>query len=145
MIIGLVAHGLALDAVSVFSHMVEEKVFPDSITFLGILTACGRGFVELGQRYFDIMSKEYSIEPKLEHYRTNVDLLAPLGEIAVTNLSSLDGGDYVMLSDTYCSLNKWNNSTYMREIMMREGVRKDHGKICTPRNQGCRQNSEAVE
>ncbi|KAL2926850.1 hypothetical protein RDABS01_023840, partial [Bienertia sinuspersici] len=23
-----------------------------------------------------------------------------------------------------------NNSMYMREIMMREGVRKDHGKIC---------------
>ncbi|KAL2935650.1 hypothetical protein RDABS01_018768 [Bienertia sinuspersici] len=166
MITGLAVHGLASDAIAVFSQMEEEKIYPDGITFLGILTACSHcGLVDLGQRYFDIMKGKYYIEPKLEHYGAMVDLLgragqldeayatirampmkpdvviwktllsacrtyknAALGEIAVKNASSLDGGDYVLMSNTYCSLNRWSSSANMREIMKRERVRKDHGK-----------------
>ncbi|XP_021715311.1 pentatricopeptide repeat-containing protein At5g50990-like [Chenopodium quinoa] len=166
MITGLAVHGLATDAIYVFSRMEEENIFPDSITFLGILVACSHcGLVELGKKYFDMMNRKYSIEPELEHYGTMVDILgragrldeayatiramsmkpdvviwkallsacrtyrnAPLGEIAIRNISSLDGGDYVLLSNTYCSLNKWSSSANMREEMKREGIHKDHGK-----------------
>ncbi|XP_021731813.1 pentatricopeptide repeat-containing protein At5g50990-like [Chenopodium quinoa] len=166
MITGLAVHGLATDAISVFFRLEEEKIYPDSITFLGILVACSHcGLVELGKKYFDMMNRKFSIEPELEHYGTMVDILgragqldeayatirampmqpdvviwkallsacrtyrnAPLGEIAIRNISSLDGGDYVMLSNTYCSLNKWSSSANMREEMKREGIHKDHGK-----------------
>ncbi|KAI9109882.1 hypothetical protein K1719_018923 [Acacia pycnantha] len=40
MISGLATHGLALDAFEVFSRMKMENIFPDSITYIGFLTAC---------------------------------------------------------------------------------------------------------
>uniref|UniRef100_A0A7C9FLW5 DYW domain-containing protein n=1 Tax=Opuntia streptacantha TaxID=393608 RepID=A0A7C9FLW5_OPUST len=166
MITGLAIHGLASDAISVFSQMEAENVPPDGVTFLGVLMACSHcGLVEMGQKYFDSMTGQYLIEPQLEHYGAMVDLfgragrleeayntikampVAPdvvvwrtllsacrtyknstLGEIALANISTLDSGDYVLLSNTYCSLNKWSSSANMREIMRREGVNKDRGK-----------------
>ncbi|KAK4375493.1 hypothetical protein RND71_006170 [Anisodus tanguticus] len=47
MINGLAVHGLALDAIEIFSLMGQENVSPDSITLIGLLTACSHsGFVE---------------------------------------------------------------------------------------------------
>ncbi|WCJ19036.1 Pentatricopeptide repeat-containing protein At5g50990 [Euphorbia peplus] len=77
MINGLAAHGLALDAIAIFSKMEEENVSPDSITFVGILTACSHcGLVKEGRKYFDLMMSRYSIEPEIEHYGAMVDLLS---------------------------------------------------------------------
>ncbi|THG08492.1 hypothetical protein TEA_017650 [Camellia sinensis var. sinensis] len=45
---GLAVHGLALDAIAIFSRMEVENVSPDSITFVGILTACSHWLVEQG-------------------------------------------------------------------------------------------------
>ncbi|XP_048229389.1 pentatricopeptide repeat-containing protein At5g50990 [Ricinus communis] len=83
MINGLAVHGLALDAISVFLKMEVENVLPDSITFIGILTACGHsGLVKEGQEYFDLMKRRYSIQPQLEHYGAMVDLLGRAGLLA---------------------------------------------------------------
>ncbi|GMQ09479.1 hypothetical protein CsSME_00052845 [Camellia sinensis var. sinensis] len=72
---GLAVHGLALDAIAIFSRMEVENISPDSITFVGILTACSHcGLVEQGHKYFDSMTC-YSIQPQLEHYGAMVDLL----------------------------------------------------------------------
>ncbi|XXG45093.1 hypothetical protein AAC387_Pa02g0265 [Persea americana] len=80
MITGLASHGLGLDAIAVFSRMEGENVSPDSITFVGILTACSHcGMVEKGRHYFDAMKSHYSIEPRLEHYGAMVDLLGRAG------------------------------------------------------------------
>ncbi|CAO2826932.1 unnamed protein product [Amaranthus hypochondriacus] len=166
MITGLAAHGLASDAISVFCQMEEENIIPDSITFLGVITACSHcGLVAQGQKYFDIMRRQYCIEPELEHYGAMVDLLGraglldeayatikampmqpdlviwktllsacrtyknvELGEFVIRNISCLDSGDYVLLSNTYCSLNRWTISAKMRENMKRGGINKDHGK-----------------
>ncbi|GAB4845810.1 hypothetical protein Ancab_039219 [Ancistrocladus abbreviatus] len=166
MINGLAIHGLAFDAIYVFSQMEAESVSPDAITFLGILTSCSHcGLLEQGRKYFDIMRSCYSIEPQLEHYGALVDLLgrigcleeayatikampmepdvvlwrtllaacrtyknAELGEIAMKNISCLSSGDYVLLSNTYCFLCKWNTAAKMRDLMRIERVHKDHGK-----------------
>lgn len=166
MINGLAIHGLALDAMGVFSQMEMESVSPDSITFIGLLTACSHcGLVEQGRWYFDLMRRHYSIEPQLEHYGTMVDLLGraglveeayavikamprepdiviwrallsacrnfknlELGEVAVAKLSHLNSGDYILLSNMYCSLKKWDSSERVREMMKRDGVRKSRGK-----------------
>lgn len=79
---GLAIHGLALDAISVFSQMELEKVQPDSITFIAILTACSQsGFVEEGKKYFDLMSSCYSVKPQIKHYGAIVDLFGRAGKV----------------------------------------------------------------
>ncbi|KAI9114493.1 hypothetical protein K1719_014721 [Acacia pycnantha] len=166
MINGLATHGLALDAFEVFSRMKMENIFPDSITFIGIFTACSHcGLVEEGRRYFNLMQTCFSIQPQLEHYGAMVDLLGrsglleeayamikempmkpdvviwrallsacrthrnkELGEIAISNITHIESGDYVLLSNMYCSLNKWDSSEKVRHMMRMGGVRKIRGK-----------------
>ncbi|XP_059444307.1 pentatricopeptide repeat-containing protein At5g50990 [Corylus avellana] len=163
---GLASHGLGSDALALFSKMELENVLPDSITFIGILTACSHcGLVEQGCKYFDLMRNCYSIEPQLQHYGAMVDLLGragrleeayaiidsmpmepdiviwrallsacktytkpALGEIAIANISRLRSGDYVLLSNIYCSLKRWDTAERVREMMKKTGVRKNRGK-----------------
>ncbi|XP_030551891.1 pentatricopeptide repeat-containing protein At5g50990 isoform X2 [Rhodamnia argentea] len=166
MINGLAIHGHARDAITVFSDMEREKVSPDSITFVGILTACSRcGLVEEGRMYFDSMRSRYSIQPEIQHYGAMVDLLARagsvdeayamikemptkpdaaiwrtllsscrvfkrsrLGEVAIANIPRRKSGDYVLLSNTYCSLTRWDSAAKTRNLMTRKGVGKNCGK-----------------
>ncbi|KAJ4967737.1 hypothetical protein NE237_014438 [Protea cynaroides] len=80
MITGLAIHGFALDAMELLSRMEGEGVKPDSITFIGILTACSHcGLVEEGRKHFDLMKNHYSIKPQLEHYGAMIDLLGRAG------------------------------------------------------------------
>lgn len=166
MIKGLAIHGLAMDALLVFSMMEHENVLPDAVTFLSILTACNHGgLIEQGRRYFDSMKNRYLIEPQLEHYGVMVDLYSRAGfleeaysiitamplepdvvtwrtllsgcriyrnqelaEVAIANMSHRKSGDYVLLSNIYCSLNRWEHAETIREIMKNKGVRKNQGK-----------------
>lgn len=166
MINGLAMHGLAIDAVAVFSKMDLENVLPDGITFVALLTACSHcGLVEQGRSYFDLMTSRYSIQPQIEHYGAMVDLLGragliqeaydiirampiepdvviwrtilsacriyrkpELGEVAIANIQQLKSGDYVLLSNIYCSLRRWDSAEGVREVMKKKGVRKQYGK-----------------
>ncbi|KAL9664555.1 hypothetical protein QQ045_019960 [Rhodiola kirilowii] len=166
MINGLAVHGLAMEAVHLLSQMKVEHVLPDAITFVGLLKACSHGgFVEEGHKYFYLMTREYSIQPQLEHYGAMVDLLGraglveeayrlietmtiepdvviwrsllssckthkkpQLGELAVAKISQLKSGDYVLLSNTYCSIEKWESAARLRESMQMKRVHKVHGK-----------------
>lgn len=66
MINGLAVHELARDTIKVFTKMAAENVLPDSITFLGVLTACSHcGAVTEGHKYFDLMRNRYSIMESL--------------------------------------------------------------------------------
>lgn len=82
-ILGFAMHGQAETALDYFAQMVmKEKVMPNSVTFVGVLSACNhKGMVDEGRSYFDKMINEYSIEPQLEHYGCLVDLLARAGLI----------------------------------------------------------------
>nr|AYM00665.1 pentatricopeptide repeat protein [Salvia miltiorrhiza] len=82
-ILGLAVHGEAERVFEHFDRMIsEDKLRPNSITFVGVLSACNhRGLVDKGRRYFDLMSSEFKVEPLLQHYGCLVDLLARSGRI----------------------------------------------------------------
>ncbi|KVH98106.1 Pentatricopeptide repeat-containing protein [Cynara cardunculus var. scolymus] len=166
MINGLAMHGLAMDAVATFSEMEADNILPDSVTFVGLLTACSHcGLTQHGREYFDLMSRKYLIKPQLEHYGSMVDLFGraglleeayevikgmpidpdvviwkaflsacrthrnpELGEVALSKLSHLDSGDYVLLSNTYCSVSKWDAAAKVRHMMKKKGVKKSRGR-----------------
>lgn len=166
MINGLAIHGLALDAIAIFSRMKGDNISPNSITFIGILTACSHcGLVEEGRKHFDLMRTLYLIQPQLEHYGAMVDLLgraglleeayglikemtvepdiviwrallsacrmhknSELGEIAIEKISHLSSGDYVLMSNIYCSIKNWDSSEGVRYMMKEKGVHKCSGK-----------------
>ncbi|RZC93767.1 hypothetical protein C5167_029409 [Papaver somniferum] len=79
MMVAFAIHGLAEEALQVFTRMLEAKVKPNHVTFIGVLSACAHsGLVSEGQRYWSSML-EYGIEPTMEHYGCMVDLLCRAG------------------------------------------------------------------
>ncbi|XP_077252430.1 pentatricopeptide repeat-containing protein At4g30700-like [Tasmannia lanceolata] len=77
---GLARNGASIEALHHFSSMVNKGIRPNSITFVGVLSACNHaGFVDCGSHYFDSMSSKYGILPGVEHYACMVDLLGRAG------------------------------------------------------------------
>ncbi|KAF2295110.1 hypothetical protein GH714_031553 [Hevea brasiliensis] len=76
-IIGALAlHGSGPEAIKLFEKMQAEGIWPDEITFTGLLSACSHsGLVDTGRHYFDKMSSVYGIVHEIEHYACMVDLL----------------------------------------------------------------------
>ncbi|KAL6517104.1 hypothetical protein OROHE_017810 [Orobanche hederae] len=88
-------HGDYESVVNYFKKMVMEGVKPDSITFLSVLTSCGRnGMVDKGVEIFRSMTIEHSVEPSAEHYSCIVDMLGRAGRLeeAEEFLSQIPGG-----------------------------------------------------
>lgn len=75
---GMNGHGE--DAVALFSQMQQAGLMPDHVTFISVLSACSHaGLVNEGRQYFDCMSQDYCITPRMEHYVCMVDLLGRAG------------------------------------------------------------------
>lgn len=82
MIVGLANHGLGELALDHFSRMISEQITPNSITFIGALSACSHvGLVDMGIKYFNDMNDVYGINPKLEHYGCMIDILGRAGQV----------------------------------------------------------------
>ncbi|GJW76270.1 pentatricopeptide repeat-containing protein [Tanacetum coccineum] len=71
------------EALALFGRMQNMyHVRPNHVTFLGALSACGHaGLVSKGQEIFEIMEKDYSMKPHMEHYACMVDLLGRAGRL----------------------------------------------------------------
>lgn len=81
-IVGLAMHGRGLEAISLFEEMIGRWLTPDDVAFVGLLSACSHsGLVEKGKRFFSIMTQEYGIVPKIEHYGCMVDMLCRAGHL----------------------------------------------------------------
>ncbi|KAG8369662.1 hypothetical protein BUALT_Bualt14G0037100 [Buddleja alternifolia] len=88
-------HGDYESVMNYFKEMVTEGVKPDSITFLSVITSCGRnGMVDMGIKIFNSMVSDHSIEPSPEHYSCVVDMLGRAGRLkeAENFLSQIPGG-----------------------------------------------------
>ena len=80
MIAGYGIHGHGDDAVALFYQIEKVGFKPDYITFIALLSACSHaGLVDKGWEYFDCMSWDYNIKPRMEHYACMVDLLRRAG------------------------------------------------------------------
>ncbi|KAL3818781.1 hypothetical protein ACJIZ3_004686 [Penstemon smallii] len=82
MINGYAEHGHSQEAINLFEKIPAVGLKPDSVTFIGVLSACSHvGLLDLGYHYFDLMTKEYKINPSKEHYGCMIDLLCRAGRL----------------------------------------------------------------
>ncbi|XP_078435010.1 pentatricopeptide repeat-containing protein At2g01510, mitochondrial-like [Wolffia australiana] len=77
---GYAQNGFARKALQSFECMLQTGINPDSVTFLGLLSACRHaGLVTEGKYYFSCMGSYRNIEPAQEHFACMVDLLGRSG------------------------------------------------------------------
>ena len=84
MLVGYSKHGKGIEVVKLFKLMREEnKVKPDSVTFLAVLSGCSHGGLEdKGLEMFDeMMNGGDEIEAGIEHYGCVIDLLGRAGRV----------------------------------------------------------------
>lgn len=75
-------HGHLKQCLALFHRMEDEGFQPDHVTFLAILSAFGHsGQVEEGKRYFNIMTQDYGISPRIEHYACLIDMFGRYGRL----------------------------------------------------------------
>ncbi|GAV91592.1 LOW QUALITY PROTEIN: PPR domain-containing protein/PPR_2 domain-containing protein/PPR_3 domain-containing protein, partial [Cephalotus follicularis] len=80
MITGYGMHGLGENALATFDQMIKSGFKLDGVTFVAVLSACSHsGLIAEGCRLFDMMIRENSIQPQMDHYSCMVDLLGRAG------------------------------------------------------------------
>ncbi|KAL8254059.1 hypothetical protein R6Q59_032280 [Mikania micrantha] len=168
MIRGFATHGYGHKALDLFEDMVLERLTPDDVTIVVIMTACSHvGLVDKGREFFYSMKEKYGLKPKVEHYGCLVDLLGRAGrlneamevlhtmpmkpntvlwrsllgatrkhgtldiaEVALDHLIELEpetSGNYVLLSNIYAHLKKWEDVKRVRRLMKDHGIDKMPG------------------
>ncbi|KAK8487872.1 hypothetical protein V6N13_045997 [Hibiscus sabdariffa] len=76
---GYAVNGCAKEALEVFLEMQNQRVMPNDVTMIGVLSACNHaGLVKEGKRWFKAMA-EFRLTPKIEHYGCMVDMLGRAG------------------------------------------------------------------
>lgn len=73
-------HGRGEEAVEVFEQMMHRGMSPNHVTFLAVLSACGRsGLSEHGWEIFQSMSRDHKVKPRPMHYACMIELLGRAG------------------------------------------------------------------
>ena len=77
---GLAMHGQAKEALRLFSKMVQIGMKPNDVSFIGLLHACSQlGMIDKGREFFNSMTRNYGIIPRIERYGCMVDLFSRAG------------------------------------------------------------------
>ncbi|KAI3695004.1 hypothetical protein L1987_77991 [Smallanthus sonchifolius] len=80
MITWFAKNGHGEDAIDMFNEFKKIGLKPDNQMFFGVFTACSvLGDMREGLLHFESMSKDYNIDPSLDHYRSVVDMLGGAG------------------------------------------------------------------
>ncbi|GMJ05865.1 EMBRYO DEFECTIVE 3141 [Hibiscus trionum] len=73
-------HGRGAEAVELFEQMLREKMRPNHVTFLAVLSACSYSrLYERGWEFFQSMSRDHKIKPRAMHYACMIELLGQEG------------------------------------------------------------------
>ncbi|XP_047315626.1 putative pentatricopeptide repeat-containing protein At3g18840 [Impatiens glandulifera] len=113
-------HGYESESISLFEEMLERGLKPDKATFISLLSACRHhGLVEIGEKYFISMEKEFGLSRDADHYACMIDLYGRANQLekTVTLMKSFYGKvDNVMLGTflNACKMNK--NIELAREV-----------------------------
>ncbi|KAJ8772281.1 hypothetical protein K2173_027458 [Erythroxylum novogranatense] len=79
---GFANNGQGRKALEFYQKMRESDIEPNNVTFIGVRSACSHaGLVSEGREFFISMSRDFGIEPSLEHYGCMVDILGRAGLI----------------------------------------------------------------
>uniref|UniRef100_A0ACD5VQ31 Uncharacterized protein n=1 Tax=Avena sativa TaxID=4498 RepID=A0ACD5VQ31_AVESA len=82
MITAFQQHGQGGQAINLFETLLKKGIMPDHITFVSVLSSCSHsGLVELGRKYFSLMTKVYKLTPRSEHYCCMVDMFGRAGHL----------------------------------------------------------------
>ncbi|XP_021902379.1 pentatricopeptide repeat-containing protein At4g16470-like isoform X1 [Carica papaya] len=82
LISGYGQHGKVEEVLESFDRMKIEGFRPNYVTFLAVLCACSHGgLVDEGWEYFSLMTRDYGIQPRGQHYAAIVDLLGRAGRL----------------------------------------------------------------
>ncbi|KAL2342302.1 hypothetical protein Fmac_003587 [Flemingia macrophylla] len=168
MIIGYGIHGLYIEAFSLFHELRASGLKPDDVTFIAVLSACSHsGLVTEGKYWFNTMSQDLNISPRMAHYLCIVDLLARAGNLdeaysfikrmpfepdvrvwsallaacrthkniemgeQVSKKIQLLGpegtGNFVLMSNIYSSVGRWDDAAHIRSIQRHLGYKKSPG------------------
>lgn len=123
LIIGLAANGFAEDAFSLFEKMKQNKVTPNDITFVGLLTACTHaGLVELGLEFISSMKADHQITPAIEHYACIVDLFCRSGRLneAYEFISIMELEPNVVVWGTLLSASRIYSNVELAELSVKK-------------------------
>ncbi|CAN6461904.1 unnamed protein product [Victoria cruziana] len=75
-------HGRGNECIRFFEKMLNKGISPDHVCFTHLLSSCSHsGLLEEGRRFFNRMSIDYRIEPRVDHYSCMVDLLGRSGHL----------------------------------------------------------------
>lgn len=82
MISGYASNGQGDDGLEMFELMRKAGIRPEARTFALVLSACANAdAIEEGFIHFESMSKEYGIEPGVEHYVGLIEILGCAGQL----------------------------------------------------------------
>ncbi|KAL8529593.1 hypothetical protein ACS0TY_006865 [Phlomoides rotata] len=82
MVVGHAINGEGGESLALFKQMCAEKFDPNSVTFIGVLSACDHaGLIDEGVKLYNMMCNVYNIKPEIVHYGCMVDMLARAGKI----------------------------------------------------------------
>ncbi|XP_039771961.1 putative pentatricopeptide repeat-containing protein At5g08490 [Panicum virgatum] len=98
-------HGMAEEAVELFSKMLKLGIRPDHVVLTTLLSACSHaGLVDAGIKIFKSIRDIHRIEPTAEHYACMVDLLARRGHLQDAYMFALDMPPHAVNANAWGSL-----------------------------------------
>ncbi|XP_031274957.1 pentatricopeptide repeat-containing protein At4g04370 [Pistacia vera] len=81
-IAGYGSHGRGEIALRMYEEFLHTGSEPNHVMFLAVLSACShKGFVQQGLSIFQSMTRDFGVEPKLEHCACILDILCRAGRV----------------------------------------------------------------
>ncbi|KAL1560545.1 pentatricopeptide repeat-containing protein, chloroplastic [Salvia divinorum] len=82
MMLGLATNGCYEEVFAMFNELESSNLRPDGVSIIAVLTASSHSLrVDEARRYFRLLTEEYRMEAKIEHYGCMVDTLGRAGMV----------------------------------------------------------------